>query len=97
MKIAGLVRQWPRNPKRKQCVGGSCGYGGQVMSASEGMWAGNDVDRLINRIELRLEQYRLHAQLLEARSEDRQGADALVRRLEERLTGLRKWREDGQR
>lgn len=63
------------------------------MSASEGMWAGNDADRLINRIELRLEQYRLHAQRLEARSRDRQGIDALVQRLEQRLTGLRKWRE----
>ena len=62
------------------------------MAISEGLWS-DDVDRLINRIEIRLEQYKLHADSLELGSRDRERADALVTRLEYRLLGLRLLKE----
>jgi hypothetical protein len=40
-------------------------------------WAG-DIDALIARLELRLEQYQLHAETLARHSRDRAGADAIV-------------------
>ena len=62
------------------------------MAAANGMWKDVDVERLIDRLELRLEQYRLHAESLSLLSRDREGADALVKRIEARLLGLRNWR-----
>jgi hypothetical protein len=62
------------------------------MAIMEGLWS-DDVDRLINRIEIRLEQYKLHAASLDAKSRDRAGAEALVRRLEDRLLGLRRFQD----
>jgi hypothetical protein len=56
------------------------------------MWTG-DVDRLIERLELRLEQYRLHADALVRGSRDHEGALALVKRVEARLEGLLEWRK----
>jgi hypothetical protein len=62
------------------------------MAIMEGLWS-DDVDRLINRMEIRLEQYKLYADSLTAQSRDREGADAIVRRLEDRLLGLRPFQE----
>ena len=56
------------------------------------LWVDENLEYLIARLELRLEQYRLHADALSRGSRDREGADALVLRLEERLTGLRSLR-----
>jgi hypothetical protein len=56
----------------------------------DGMWS-DDVDRLIERLEIRLEQYRLHADALLRGSGDHQGALALIGRLEARLDGLYEW------
>ena len=60
----------------------------------DGMWS-DDPDRLIERLELRLEQYRIHAQALRRGSRDHEGANMVVRRLESRLVGLRAWKEKG--
>ena len=66
---------------------------GCTVSDQSGLWSGLDgVERLIARIELRLEQYRIHAEELERGSRDRESADAIVRRLEDRLIGLHSWR-----
>ena len=73
-------------------VRGVLRIGACAMAISEGLWS-DDVDRLINRIEIRLEQYKLHADSLELGSRDREGADALVTRLEYRLVGLRLLKE----
>ena len=58
----------------------------------DGLWA-DDAIRLAARIEIRLEQYKLHADSLEPGSRDREHAEGVVRRLEDRLTGLRRWQE----
>lgn len=58
-----------------------------------GLWADSELHDLIARLELRLEQYRLHAEQLERRSREREGADALVGRIEQRLVGLRSLRD----
>ena len=62
------------------------------MAIMEGLWS-DDVGKLINRIEIRLEQYSLHAEGLEVGSRERVRAEALVRRLEDRLLGLRRMHE----
>jgi hypothetical protein len=66
---------------------------GGVMIEIDGLWVDENLEYLIDRLELRLEQYRLHADALSHGSRDREGADALVLRLEERLTGLRSFRD----
>jgi hypothetical protein len=58
----------------------------------DGMWT-DEVDRLIERLELRLEQYRLHADALLRGSRDHEGALALIGRIEGRLDGLYEWRK----
>ena len=60
------------------------------MQTADSLWA-DDVDRLIARLEIRLEQYRIHAENLAGR--EREGADALVNRIERRLEGLQAHRE----
>ena len=62
----------------------------------DGMWS-DDVDRLIERLEIRLEQYRLHADALLRGSRDHEGALALIGRLEARLDGLYEWRKQSAR
>lgn len=57
------------------------------MIDADDRWNDNTED-LIRRIELRLEQYRIHAEGLERGARLREGVDELIRRLEERL-GLR--------
>jgi hypothetical protein len=54
-------------------------------------WPG-DIDALITRLELRLEQYQLHAETLARHLRDRAGADAIVQRVLDRLVGLHEWR-----
>jgi hypothetical protein len=61
---------------------------GRVMRDAGDRWNDNTED-LIRRIELRLEQYRIHAEGLERGARLREGVDELIRRLEERLVGLR--------
>ena len=51
-------------------------------------WNATVVD-VITRVELRLEQYRIHAAPLDRASRTREGVDEIIRRLEERLAGLR--------
>jgi hypothetical protein len=51
-------------------------------------WNATVVD-VITRVELRLEQYRIHAASLDRASRTREGVDEIIRRLEERLAGLR--------
>jgi hypothetical protein len=58
----------------------------------DGMWT-DEVDRLIERLELRLEQYRLHTDALLRGSRDHEGALALIGRIEGRLDGLYEWRK----
>jgi hypothetical protein len=62
------------------------------MSAEGDLWS-DEFDQLIARIELRLEQYQLHAKALAPDSREREGVDALVKRMEERLVGLRLWQD----
>jgi hypothetical protein len=62
------------------------------MSNADGLWSDN-VDREIARMELRLEQYRIHADGLDRRSRNREGVDALMKGMKERLRGLKRWRD----
>ena len=58
------------------------------MAIMDGLWT-DEASRLAARIELRLEQHKLHADSLGLGSRDREKAEALVKRLEDRLLGLR--------
>jgi hypothetical protein len=58
-----------------------------------GLWS-EDIGRVITRLEIRLEQYRIHADELQREARDREGVDALVKRLEERLAGLRAYKAE---
>jgi hypothetical protein len=53
--------------------------------------ASETVQNLIARLELRLEQYKIHADSLEQGSKDRAGADEVVSRLERRIENLREF------
>jgi hypothetical protein len=52
-----------------------------------------DLDEIIRRAQLRLEQYVLHAASLESNGKDAQGARDLVERLEIGLARLEEFRE----
>jgi hypothetical protein len=50
------------------------------------------LELLIDRLELRLKECRLHAEGLSCGSRDREGADVLVQEIKERLVALRSLR-----
>jgi hypothetical protein len=52
-----------------------------------------EVEQLIDRMELRLEQYRIHADALEVGSRDQEHAVAMITRVEERIVQLKWWRD----
>ena len=55
------------------------------------------ISMMIDRLELRLEQYRIHAASLEEASRNRDGVDFVIRRLEARLADLRAHRRRRER
>jgi hypothetical protein len=59
--------------------------------AHESLWS-DDADKLAHRIELRLEQYRIHASSFLERSVERSHAEEHVKRLEAWLESLRRWK-----
>ena len=55
--------------------------------AYEVVWCGRV--RVIKRLELRLEQYRIHGELLERSVREREGVDEIIKRMAQRLVELR--------
>ena len=49
----------------------------------------DDLDEVIKRLELRLEQYRIHGELLERSVREREGVDEIIKRMAQRLVELR--------
>jgi hypothetical protein len=49
----------------------------------------DDLDEVIKRLELRLEQYRVHGELLERSVREREGVDEIIKRMAQRLVELR--------
>ena len=58
------------------------------MGDTDDCWNATVLD-VIARVELRLEQFRVHAASLDRAARTREGVDEIIRRLEERLAGLR--------
>ena len=52
------------------------------------------ISDLVARLELQLEQYKIHADSLARGSKDRDGADEIVKRLEQRIENLRSFGAD---